>query len=62
MSKALLLVLGLYLLACYGYGVVVLVRLWAKRVVVRPTSKPDSPGLIKPSKHELEQDEQRLAA
>lgn len=62
MSKALLLVLGVYLFACYAYGMLVLVRLWAKKRVTRPTSRLDSPELIKAAKCELEQDEQRLAA
>ena len=62
MSQALLILLGLYLLACYAYGMVVLFRLWSTKTVVRPTSKLESPELIKAAKQELERDEQRVAA
>ena len=62
MSQALLIILGVYLLACYAYGMVVLVRLWSKKTVVRPTSKLEPVELVKAAKQELEQDEQRVAA
>lgn len=62
MSQALLIILGVYLLACYAYGMVVLVRLWSTKTVLRPTSKLEAPELIRAAKQELEQDEQRIAA
>jgi hypothetical protein len=62
MSPALLIILGVYLLACYAYGMVVLYRLWSKNTVVRPTSKLEPVELVKAAKQELEQDEQRVAA
>ena len=62
MSQALLIILGIYLLACYAYGMVVLVRLWTQKTVIRPTSKLESTELVKAAKRELEQDEQRIAA
>ena len=62
MSQALLIILGVYLLACYAYGMVLLVRLWSKKTAVRPTSKLEPVELVKAAKQELEQDEQRVAA
>ncbi|MBX2850774.1 MAG: hypothetical protein KTR15_03390 [Phycisphaeraceae bacterium] len=62
MSQALLIILGVYLLACYAYGMVVLVRLWSTKTVIRPTSKIEPTELVKAAKQELEQDEQRVAA
>lgn len=62
MSQALLILLGLYLLACYAYGMVVLVRLWSQKTVIRPTSKLEATQLIKAAKQELDQEEQRIAA
>ena len=62
MSQALLIILGAYLLACYAYGMVVLVRMWTTKAVVRPTSKLEATQLVQAAKKELEQDEQRVAA
>ncbi len=62
MSQALLIILGIYLLACYAYGMVVLVRLWSTKTVIRPTSKLESTQLVQAAKQELERDEQRIAA
>lgn len=62
MSQALLIILGIYLLACYAYGMFVLLRLWSTKTVVRPTSRLESTELVKAAKQELEQDEQRVAA
>lgn len=62
MSQALLIILGVYLLACYAYGMVVLVRLWTTKTVVRPTSKLEATQLVQAAKRELEQGEQRIAA
>lgn len=62
MSQALLIVLGVYLLACYAYGMVVLVRLWSQKTVVRPTSKLEAPELIRAAKQEMDQEDQRIAA
>ena len=61
MSQALLIILGVYLLACYAYGMVVLYRLWSTKTIVRPTSKLEPTELVKAAKEELE-DEQRVAA
>lgn len=61
MSQALLIILGVYLLACYAYGMVVLYRLWSTKTTVRPTSKLEPTELVKAAKEELE-DEQRIAA
>ena len=61
MSQALLIILGIYLLACYAYGMVVLYRLWSTKTIVRPTSKLEPTELVKAAKEELE-DEQRVAA
>lgn len=62
MPQALLIILGIYLLACYAYGMVVFYRLWTSKAVVRPTSKLEPTELIRAAKQELEQDEQRIAA
>lgn len=62
MSQALLIILGVYLLACYAYGMVVLVRLWTTRTIIRPTSKLEPTELVRAAKRELEQDERRAAA
>jgi hypothetical protein len=62
MSQALLIILGVYLLACYGYGMFVLYRLWSTKQVVRPVSKLDAPELVKAAKQELDQEKQRIAA
>lgn len=62
MSQALLIILGIYLLACYAYGMVVLFRLWSQKTGVRPTSKLEATQLIKAAKQELDQEEQRIAA
>ena len=61
MPLALLIILGVYLLACYAYGMVVLYRLWSTKTIVRPTSKLEPTELVKAAKQELE-DEQRIAA
>ena len=61
MSQALLIILGVYLLACYAYGMVVLYRLWSTKTIIRPTSKLEPTELVKAAKQELE-DEQRIAA
>lgn len=62
MSQALLMTLGVYLLACYAYGMVLLYRMWSTRGIVRPTSKVEPNELIRAAKQELEQEEQRVAA
>ncbi|MFK7790140.1 MAG: hypothetical protein AB8C95_11695 [Phycisphaeraceae bacterium] len=62
MSQALLIILGVYLLACYAYGMMVLVRLWTTKTVVRPTSKLEPTELVRAAQRELDQDEQRAAA
>lgn len=62
MSQGLLIILGVYILACYAYGVVLLVRLWMQKTTVRPTSKLEPTELVKAAKQELEQEEQRVAA
>ena len=62
MPQALLILLGIYILACYVYGMVVLYRLWSTKGIVRPTSKLESNELIKAAKQELEREEQRVAA
>lgn len=62
MPQALLIILGVYLLACYAYGMVVLFRLWSTKGIVRPTSKLEPRELVKAAKQELEQEEQRIAA
>jgi len=62
MPQALLIVLGVYLLACYAYGMAVLFRLWTTKRIVRPTSKMEPKQLVKAAKQELEQEEQRIAA
>lgn len=62
MSQALLIILGIYLLACYAYGIAVLLRLWSTKTVIRPTSRLESTELVKAAKQELEQEEQRVAA
>lgn len=62
MSQALLIILGVYLLACYAYGMVVLVRLWSKKTIIRPTSKLEPVELVRAAKQELEQEEHRVAA
>ena len=66
MSQALLIVLGVYLFACYAYGVLLLVRLGTQRTVVRPTSRLESTELVRAAKEELERgdytEEQRVAA
>lgn len=62
MSQALLIILGVYLLACYSYGMLVLYRLWSTKTTVRPTSRLESTELVQAAKQELEQDEQRVAA
>ena len=62
MPQALLIILGIYLIGCYAYGVVLLFRLWSTKGVVRPTSMLEPRELVKAAKQELEQDEQRVAA
>lgn len=66
MSQALLVLLGLYLVACYGYGMVLLVRLGTQRRIVRPTSRREPTELVRAARRELEEgklgDEQRVAA
>ena len=66
MSQALLIILGVYLVACYAYGMVLLVRLGTQRTIVRPTSRLEATELVRAAKAELEQgefgDEQRIAA
>lgn len=66
MSQFLLIVLGVYLAACYVYGMVVLVRLVMTPTVTRPTSRVEPTELVRAAKAELEQgefgDDQRIAA
>ena len=62
MSQVLLIILGVYLLACYAYGMLLLYRLWSTKTIVRSTSKLETTQLIQAAKQELEQDEQRIAA
>ena len=66
MSQALLIILGVYLFACYAYGVLLLVRLGTQRMITRPTSRLEPTELVRAAKQELEQgefgDEQRVAA
>ena len=67
MSQVLLIILGVYLAACYCYGMYVVVRLLTTRTVVRPTSRREPTELAREARAELEQDgfyddEQRIAA
>lgn len=66
MSQFLLIILGVYLFACYAYGMYVLVRIGTTRTIVRPTSRQEPTELIRNAKQELEEadfsDEQRIAA
>ena len=67
MSQVLLIVLGVYLTACYAYGVYLLVRLAMTRTVLRPTSRQEPTELARAARAELDQHlepagEQRIAA
>ena len=66
MSQVLLIILGVYLAACYAYGMYVLVRLVMTPTVTRPTSRMEPTELARAAKAELEQgeygEEQRIAA
>lgn len=62
MSQALLIILGVYLAACYAFGTVMLVRLWTTKTIVRPTSKLEPTELIRAAQRELDQQEERRAA
>ena len=67
MSQVLLIMLGVYLAACYAYGMYVLVRLAMTRTVLRPTSRQEPTELARVAREELAeqlepQGEQRIAA
>lgn len=67
MPQVLLLLLGIYLVACYAYGVFTLVRLLTARKVVRPTSRREPTELARAAMAELDRDpayadKQRVAA
>ncbi|MFN3167011.1 MAG: hypothetical protein ACE37H_08110 [Phycisphaeraceae bacterium] len=67
MSNVLLIGLGVYLAACYLYGMVLLLRLMTTRTTIRPTSRAEPTELCRVARAELElddaaADEQRLAA
>lgn len=64
--QVLLIVLGVYLAVCYGYGLYVLIRLATTPKMVRPTSRLEPKELARVARAELEQGEiereQRIAA
>jgi hypothetical protein len=67
MSKVLLIGLGVYLGACYLYGVYLLLRLMTTRTIARPTSRAEPTELCRAARAELQlddavEDAQRLAA
>lgn len=66
MSQVLLIVLGVYLAACYGYGMYLLIRLGTTKSVIRPTSRQEPTELARAARQELEdngyEEEQRIAA
>jgi len=67
MSQVLLIVLGLYLAACYAYGVYLVARLATTRTVIRPTSRREATELVRAAKAELKEQlehpgEHRIAA
>lgn len=67
MSQVLLIVLGLYLAACYAYGVYLLVRVAKVPTILRPTSRREATDLVREAKAELQEQvdhpgEQRIAA
>jgi len=67
MSKVLLIGLGVYLGACYLYGVYMLLRLMTTRTIARPTSRAEPTELCRVAREQLQMDdavadEQRLAA
>lgn len=65
MAQVLLVVLGVYLAACYGYGMYLVLRLVMSPGAVRPTPMLESMELVRKAKRELEVDfpeDQRIAA
>lgn len=66
MSSFLLIVLGVYLAACYLYGMYVVMRLLMVRTTIRATSRQEPTELIAAARAELERnefpDERRVAA
>lgn len=57
MSQVLLIVLGVYLAACYVYGVYLVLRLATTRTVIRPTSRREPTELAREARRELELEE-----
>lgn len=67
MSQVLLIILGIYLAACYAYGVYLLVRIGTTRTVIRPTSRMEPTELARAAREELGEaadlpEEKRIAA
>jgi hypothetical protein len=67
MSKVLLIGLGVYLAACYLYGLFLLLRLVTTHTIARPTSRAEPTELCRAAREQLQMDdavadEQRLAA
>ena len=67
MSQVLLIGLGLYLAACYAYGMLLVVRLLKTRTIIRPTSRQEPHELARAARIELSKDgtlpdERRVAA
>lgn len=69
MTQVLLIVLGVYLSACYAYGMYVLYRVAKTRTRHRPTSRLDATDLVRAARAELpdqgavhEEEETRVAA
>ena len=60
MSQVLLIALGVYLAACYAYGMYLAVRLLLTRTVLRPTSRREPTELAREARVQLEQDEGRI--
>lgn len=57
MSQVLLISLGVYLAACYAYGVYLVLRLLTTRTVTRPTSRAEPTELCRAARAELQLDD-----